>query len=183
MAKLKDTAVTPKSDRLRGKRIAVAVSGGIGSVEVVKIIRELRRHGAEVFPFLTPSVEKFITALSVEWAAGRKPVCEAEAPVDYLEDFDVMLVAPATLNTLVKASLGLTDNVVTLAIAGQIGAGRPLLIYPTMNERLFQHPSYESAVQQLKKWGARVVELAEEEGRRKMPTPEQAAEAVLETLK
>lgn len=183
MTKLKDKSVTPKSHGLQGKRIAFAVCGGIGSVEVVKIIRELRRHGAEVFPFMTPAVEKFVTALSLEWAAGRAPVREADAQVDHLEDFDALVVAPATLNTISKAALGLADNAVTLAIAGQLGSRQPLLIYPTMNEKLLNHPSYQKSCRQLKDWGARFPEAPEEEGRRKMPSPEQVAKAVMECLK
>ncbi len=181
--KIADRAVTPKSERLTGKRIAFGVTGGIGSVEVVKIIRELRRHGAEVFPFLTPSVEKFITPLSIEWAAGRKPVREADAPVEYLEEFDVLVIAPATLNTIVKAALGITDNVVTLTLAGHLGAKLPVVLYPTMNEKLLAHPRYEPSLEQLREWGATIPEVAEAEGRRKMPTPEQVAQAVMESLK
>jgi phosphopantothenoylcysteine decarboxylase / phosphopantothenate---cysteine ligase len=181
--KVADRAVSAKSSRLSGKRVAFGVCGGIGSVEVVKIIRELRRHGAEVHPFLTPSVEKFVTALSIEWAAGRKPVREADAPVEYLEDFDALVVAPATLNTIVKAALGISDNVVALTIAGHLGAKKPVVIYPTMNEKLLAHPRYEPSLRTLREWGAVIPEIAEEEGRRKMPTPEQVAQTVLECLK
>jgi phosphopantothenoylcysteine decarboxylase / phosphopantothenate---cysteine ligase len=177
-----DKGVSSKSTRLSGKRIAFGVCGGIGAVEVVKIIRELRRHGAEVHPFLTPSVQKFVTALSIEWAAGRAPVLEADAQVDHLEDFDLMIVAPATLNTISKAALGLADNAVTLAIAGQLGGNRKLLLYPTMNDKLRAHPRYESALRELEGWGARFPEAPEEEGRRKMPSPEQVAEAALEAI-
>lgn len=179
MTNIKDRAVAPKSSRLAGKRLAFGVSGGIGAVEVVKIIRELRRHGAEVFPFMTPSVSKFITALSLEWAAGRKPVQDADAPVEYLEDFDAMVVAPATLNTIVKAALGITDNVVALTLAGCFGAKRPVVIYPTMNEKLFAHPRYEPSLKVLREWGAKISEPSPEEGRLKMPTAERVAEEVI----
>ncbi len=179
MTTIKDRAVASKSTRLAGKRLAFGVTGGIGAVEVVKIIRELRRHGAEVFPFLTPSVEKFVTSLSLEWAAGRKPIRDADAPVEYLEDFDAMVVAPATLNTIVKSALGITDNVVALTLAGCFGSKKPVLLYPTMNEKLFNHPRYEPSIKVLREWGAKVSELPEEEGRRKMPSPEQVAEEVM----
>ena len=68
--RIADKGVEIRSGKLAGKRIGLGVCGGIGAVEVVKIIREMRRHGAVVTPFLTPSVKEFVTALSLEWAAG-----------------------------------------------------------------------------------------------------------------
>ena len=131
---IKDRGVIQKSEQLVGKRLGLGICGGIGAVEVIKIIRELRRYGAGVTPFLTPTGERFITALSVEWAAERAVVRDWEARAPHLEDYDAFLVAPATLNTIVKSATGIADNVVTLMVAAQIGAKRPV-IYESLSCR------------------------------------------------
>lgn len=178
-----DRGVEKKSQSLDGKRIAYAVCGGIASVEAVKGIRELRRHGARVSVFMTPDAAQFVGKMSLEWASGEPVVAEAGADVSHLEGFDAVLVAPATLNTLAKAALGLCDNAVTLLLAGQFGAHRPVLLAPTMNGQLASHPRYAEYRDLLQKWGARFVDAGFEEDRIKMPSHEKIAQAVIEALR
>lgn len=178
----KDKSVDVKSNRLAGRRIALAICGGIGAVESVKNARELRRHGAEVFAFFTPSTEEFITELSVEWASGHKVIKHPGADVDHLGPFDLVIVAPATLNTISKSSLGLSDNAVTLLIAGQLGRKAPILFVPAMNEQLRNHPLYDDYTKRLQSWGARFHERGPEEDRIKMPPSEELAEWAFKSL-
>ena len=168
----KDTGVIRRSSRLEGARVGFGVCGGIGSVEVVKIMRELRRHGAEVTPFLTPSVARFITPLSLAWAAGKDAVTEASWEVDHLQGFDVVVTAPATLNTLAKVASGIADNAVTLLLAAQIGNKKPVVLFSAMNLVLKNHPAYTKHKEVLETWGVHVVEPPVEEGRLKMPSPD-----------
>ncbi len=179
---LADTGVQKKSRRLENRNLALAVCGGIAAVESVKILRELRRYGAKITPFFTPHVIDFITELSVEWAAGEKVVTKMGADVDHLDPFDLVIVAPVTLNTLSKSALGLADNPVTLLIAGQLGRKSPLLFVPTMNTQLLGHPLYLEYVTRLKGWGAEFLESEEEEGRVKMAPPERLVKRVIEVL-
>ena len=181
-----DRMVVAKSDKLVGKRVAVAICGGIAAVEIVKIIREIRRHGAEVTAFMSPSSRLFITPLSVEWASGRPVVLEAGPEVEYLDGFDLVLVAPATLNCLAKTALAITDSAVMLLIATQIGrmANHGALVFvPTMNIEMTHHPLYSDYLERLEKWGAKVFESPMEEERLKMPTPENLAEFLLKVMK
>lgn len=180
--KVDDVGVVAKSSRLQNKSIAVAVSGGVGAVEVVKIIRELRRHGASVTAFMTPSSHRFVGEDALSWAADRMVVKEATFKVEYLETFDLVVVAPTTLNTLSKAALGLTDNVVSLLIASHLGAGRKALFVPAMNAVMKGHPVYQEYRDKLSQWGVKFLETEEEEGRMKMPTPEGVVEKVLEMM-
>ena len=181
--KLADRGVEIKSQALKDKQIAVAVCGGIASVESVKIIRELRRFGAEVTAFYTPQVTQFITELPVEWATGKKVITEAQANVDHLEDFDLVVVVPATWNTISKSALGLSDNVVALLISSQLGKKGAILFVPAMNSSLQQHPLFESYREKLESWGARFLISDEEEGRIKVPTPETIAAQVVQIVK
>ncbi|MEZ4752122.1 MAG: flavoprotein [Bdellovibrionota bacterium] len=167
-----DKGVEEKSSRLRGKRIAIGASGGIGAVGLVKIFRELRRHGAKLCPFATPSVFKFITPLSLSWAADHEVVCQPDESVEHFDAFDLVVVAPATLNTLSKCATGITDNAVTLLVAAAIGGGIPVVAVPTMNVRLLRHPSYANSRKTLESWGVEFFEAETEEDRLKMPAPE-----------
>lgn len=181
--KTTDLGVSRKSERLAGRRIAFGVCGGIGAVEVVKIVRELRRHGADVTIFTTPTVSQFVGEVSLTWAA-ESPVRNAPtAEVYHLESYDIAIVAPATLNTISKAALGLADNAVTLLIASQLGRKGPLLFIPAMNVQLREHPAFDENVSRLTSWGARFIEPPLEEGRLKMPAPESFVEECEKALR
>lgn len=181
--KIADRAVRVKSQSLKGKDIAFAVCGSIGAVEVVKIIRELRRHEAKVSVFFTPSVEDFVSELSVEWASGERVVKKMGAHVESLEEYDLVLVAPATLNTISKSALGIADNCVTLLIASQLGRRGPVMFVPTMHVQLKQHPKLMEYEEWLKSWGARFFDGEVEEDRLKMPDAEKLVATIVEFLR
>ena len=165
----KDLGVTRRSSMLQGKKIALDIGGGIGATEAVKIAREIRRQGAVVKAFLSPQALRFITPLSVEWATLAKPVIEAGPQVEYLEEFDSVLVAPTTLHILSKSALGLTDTVVDLLIANQLGSQRKVFMVPAMNIQLWDHPLRESYQKSLESWGVAFFPFKEEENRLKVP--------------
>ncbi len=179
---ISDKQVESKSTVLAGKCIAFGVCGGIGAVETVKLIRELRRHGAKITTFLTPSATRFITELSLSWATQGRVISEAGADVDHLDPFDLVIVAPVTLNSLAKFALGLTDNAVALLVAGQLGGGRPVGLVPAMNAVLLNHPQYAQYQTTLKTFGAHFFPSGMEEGRLKMPPPEAFANWVMELM-
>lgn len=180
---IQDRSVLEVSSALKGKKIALAVCGGIGAIEVVKIARELRRHGAALEAFMSPQAKKFITPLSVEWACGTKPILKAGAKVEYLESFDAVLVVPATLHTLSKASLGLTQTVVDLVIANQLGSHKPVFFVPAMNQQLWEHPSLLESQKRLKSWGAIFYPAIEEESRIKVPDAKVLVNWLIEKMK
>ena len=177
-----DLGVSLKSETLLGKRIALGVCGGIGAVEVVKIIREIRRHSARVTAFMTPSAQAFIGATSLEWACNEPTVSHLSPRLEHFEGFDLVIVAPATLNTISKCVVGLCDNPVTLLVASQLGQKGRLLLVPAMNTSLRSHPRYIEHLTLLEGWGTQIFECPEEEGRFKMPSPEALAEKVIRCL-
>ncbi len=178
-----DTGVEIKSDALQGVRVAFGICGGIGAVETVKILRELRRHGAQLTVFATPAALKFITELSLKWAAQGPILQDPGADVEHLEPFDIAVLAPLTLNTLTKCALGITDSAVSLMVAGQVGRKAPLVCVPTMNLQLQKHPLYAKYVAQLETWGARFFPSPEEEGRLKMPAADVFSKWLIEVYR
>lgn len=177
-----DRGVKAKGTSLTGQRIALGVSGGIASVEVVKIIRELRRYGATVKVFISSEAKRFITELPLEWASGETVVAEASAEVEYLEKFDAVLIAPATLNTIAKAATGICDTAITLLLASQWNEA-PIFFVPTMNGQMLRHPLFPEYQRRLEEFGARFFPLQEEENRLKLPQPERLAEWLISELR
>ncbi len=181
--KNQDLGVKAKSARLSGVSIGLAVCGGIAAVETVKLARELRRHGAVLTPFLSPTATDFVGAAALEWACDKAPIQKPRPSVDHLEAFDLVLVAPATLNSLAKAAAAITDNVVLLLIASQFGRKAPVIFVPTMNEQLAHHPHFKDIKKRLESWGAIFTKPTEEEGRWKMPETQALVAQILETWK
>lgn len=179
----KDLSVRKKGSSLKGKKIALAIAGGIGATEAVKIAREIRRQGGSVKAFMSPQARRFITPLSVEWATLQKPVLRAGPQVEYLEAFDVVLVTPATLHTLSKSALALSDNVVDLVIANQLGSKGKVMMVLAMNSQLWTHPLVETYQKTLESWGVRFFPGEEEEDRLKVPEAKALVEWLIGQMK
>jgi len=180
---LQDTGVELKSNQLEKKRIAFGISGGIGAVETVKLIRELRRHGAQVTVFANPDALEFIGKTALEWASSHAVFLGPEPSVDHLGGYDLTVVAPATLNTLSKCALGLCDSMVSLLIASQLGLRKPILFFPSMNLALANHPMFDTYLKKLEDFGAKIWVNNAQESRLKMPSPEELMRATFECLK
>ena len=103
-----------------GMRILLGVCGGIAAVESVKLCRELRRHGAEVTVILTHSAQKIITPLALRWGSASQVVTDWTGSMESLENFDAILVAPATRNLLAGISMGMMDSPLLMAISSAI---------------------------------------------------------------
>lgn len=172
MEKIADRSVVLKGSQLAQKTLFFGVCGSIGAVESVRIIRELRRHSARIVPVMTSSAQKFITPLSVSWAADQKAVCRLSEDVEHLADAHGMILCPATWNTLVQISLGMSHNALTTCAAIVLARKLPLFIVPTLHLEFAEHPLYDSVMAQLESLGAQVWFGPQEEGRSKMPDPE-----------
>jgi phosphopantothenoylcysteine decarboxylase / phosphopantothenate---cysteine ligase len=167
---MKDTSVQIKSQLLKGKRIALCVTGGIAACETVKLARELRRYSADVVVYMTEGAKQFITLLSLEWAAQNKVVSELSSSAEHIVDADLVLVAPATLNTINKIAQGFADSTVTTTVASAWGQGLPIVIVPTMHQSLSSHPVYQESIARLKKEkNFTFIEPKAEEGKDKFP--------------
>ena len=157
-----------KSNILKGKRIALCVTGSIGSVEAVKLSRELIRHGADVYPYLTKTALKFIGEDSLLFATGHQPIVELTGKDEHLYDFDVILVAPATADIISKAACGIADDAVSTLILGNI---EKCIFVPTMDMRMYSNPILTENLEKLKKY-VKFIEPRMEEGKVKMPDVE-----------
>lgn len=170
---LSDQSVQLKFNTLHGKTIALCVTGGIASIETIKLVREIRRYGGKVKAFMTQDAQHFITPLSLEWATCEKVITDLSGEAEHIVECDLVLAAPATLNTINKVAVGLADNVVTTTIASAWGRKIPIVFVPTMHDSLFENPVLQKNISFLKDQSHMVwISPKKEEGKEKFPNVE-----------
>src|SRR3989344_9140956 len=164
-----DLQVERLGNYLEGKKIALCVSGGIAAIEAPKIARHLRRYGAEVKAYVTASTYEFVGKASLEWGTGQAVVDKLSGLAEHICLEDLILVAPATLNTINKIMLGLADDPVTTLIASALGRKTPVCVAPTMHESLYHNPFLQQNLHNAYAFGIHVIPPRESEGKSKIP--------------
>lgn len=146
-----DTNVSIISEHLKNKKIACVVGTGIASMELPKIARELRRHGASVQFFVSERVFHFIGQFSLEWSSENLVISEPSSFSEHIASgFDLVIVCPATLNMMTKFNLGICDTNSLTLLQSALGAKIPIFICPTMHETLSHSPNYKKHLRGLK---------------------------------
>lgn len=172
---LGDHDVFADKDNLKGKRIALVLTGGIAAIKAPFIARMLRRYGADVVVYATKNALRFTTIEALEWCTNNKVVTELTSASEHLSDdkpFDAYLVAPATANMINKMAYGIADDPVSTTLASAIGRmeeGRSnVLIAPTMHHTL--HTSIlTEALCRLSVTGVRIIPPREQNGKHNIP--------------
>jgi phosphopantothenoylcysteine decarboxylase / phosphopantothenate---cysteine ligase len=178
-----------KSQLLKGRRIVVGVSGSIAAVEIPRVIRELLRHGADVEVVASEDALRIITAESLTFASGHPPIRALTGGVEHVTELgpgprraDLLLIAPATANTISKIAQGIDDTPVTSFASIALGGGVPVLLAPAMHANLGQNPAVRENLARLRSWGVGIVEPVSAEGEEKLASPEEVTAAVLHRL-
>ncbi|MBN28668.1 MAG: hypothetical protein CMB33_02185 [Euryarchaeota archaeon] len=165
-----DTGVTKKGSSLEGKRVILAVSGGIAASESIKLARELRRHGAYVYPIMSKSAEQVISPLALSWGSGDQVITEWDPEMSQLGDFDGLILAPATRNSIAKFTHGLLDSPLMMSLSAASGRGIPMMFVPSMHNDLFHDAVTTDLLSSLEGLGVEVLLDEPSEGRMKQPS-------------
>ncbi len=174
------------SDLLAGVTVALGVTGSIAAVKTVELAHELRRHGATVRGVMTESAQGILHPWAVEFATDGPVVTEITGAVEHVELCgrdgwaDVLLIAPATANTVGKVAAAVDDSPVTTAATTALGAGVPTVVVPAMHEPMYDHPGVLDAIDRLESWGVQFVDPRIEEGKAKIAA---ASTVVTETAR
>jgi phosphopantothenoylcysteine decarboxylase/phosphopantothenate--cysteine ligase len=169
---------------LEGVNVALGVTGSIAAVTVVELAHELRRHGASVRGVMTDSARDIVHPWAVEFATGRDVVTEITGRVEHVDLCgregwaDVLLVAPATANTVGKVAAAVDDTPVTTCATTALGADVPVVVAPAMHEPMYDHPGVLDAIERVESWGVDFVDPRLEEGKAKIATEEAILTAV-----
>lgn len=168
---------------LAGKRVALGITGSVAAMRSPEIARLLMRHGAEVFPVMSPSSLRIIHPDLMEWATGNRPVTEISGAIEHValagnvpNRCDLVLIAPATANTIGKIAWAIDDTPVTTLATTALGEGIPMLIVPAMHEPMYRHPLVGENIQRLAAHGVHFILPRIEEGKAKIATNEEILE-------
>lgn len=144
---------------LKNKKIILGVSGSIAAYKSVYLLRLLKKNGADVKVVTTPSVSQFVGELSFASLSGNSVFSglweeEWSQHVELGLWGDVMLVAPATAQTLAKFANGLCDNSLT---AVYLAAKCPVIVAPAMDRDMYLHPATQKNLKTLQAYGNTVL--------------------------
>ena len=143
---------------LADKRILLIIGGGIAAFKSLDLIRRLRERGAFVTPVLTKSGAEFVTPLSVSALAGEKIYSDlfdltSEAEMGHIElsrSADLIVVAPGTADLMAKMAGGLANELASTLL---LATDKRVLVAPSMNVRMWEHPATQRNLATLKSDG------------------------------
>ncbi|MDA8918266.1 bifunctional phosphopantothenoylcysteine decarboxylase/phosphopantothenate--cysteine ligase CoaBC [Candidatus Pelagibacter sp.] len=149
-------------NNLSQKKILLIICGGISAYKSLELIRLLKKQSAEVKTILTKSAKEFVTSLSVASLSQEKVYddlfnAENEAEMDHISLSrwaDVIVVAPATANTISKLSAGSSDDLASTVI---LASDKDIFLTPAMNVRMWEHPSTKQNLNKLKSYGYKII--------------------------
>ena len=145
------------------KNIVLGVSGSIAAHKAVDLASQLSKEGHRVDVVLTRDAQEFVKSLPFR-TLTRRPVVtslydEDETGVTHIrfaDNADLMLVAPATANTIAKLANGFADDALG-CVALALNSGVPVLVAPAMNGKMWQHPATQTNVQMLRERGVEFI--------------------------
>jgi phosphopantothenoylcysteine decarboxylase / phosphopantothenate---cysteine ligase len=148
---------------LLNKRVLVGICGGIACYKAVELISRLQQAGALVDVIMTERAEEFIRPLAFSTLSHRPVYSDlwepsgraAETHIVLAEEAEILVVVPATANTIAKLAIGMADNMLT-AVA--LATKAPLLLAPAMHQNMYTHPATQANLALLRERGAFIVE-------------------------
>ena len=168
---------------LKDKKILIIICGGIAAYKSLETIRILKKNGCEIKTILTKSAKEFVTPLSVASLSKGKVYddlfsVENENETDHIALSrwgDLILVEPATANTISKLAKGSSEDLASTVI---LASNKPIFLVPAMNVRMWEHPSTKANLEILKNYSYKIIgpEIGEmacgEYGEGKMTEPQ-----------
>ena len=171
------------------KNILLGITGGIAAYKSASFARLLSKNGYDVRVIMTASAQAFITPLTLQALTGNQVHIDlldesAELGMGHIELAkwaDLLIIAPATANTIAKLAMGIADDLLTTVCLATMA---PILVAPAMNQQMWQHPSVKLNLQTLTDYDYEIIQPASGEqacgdiGEGRLPEPEQLLEYV-----
>lgn len=147
---------------LSGKNILIGITGGIAAYKICELIRMFKRQNANVRVVCTPNALNFVTRLTLQ-NLSQNEVAVQEFEVDnfkpehisYADEADIMIIAPATANTISKIAAGICDNLLTSIVCA---FKKPVIIAPAMNCNMWDNPVIQENLKKLSTLGYKILE-------------------------
>lgn len=146
------------SNPIYGKKIVIGITGSIAAYKSADLVSRLTKLGAEVNAILTEAGEKFISPLSIQSLSGKKAYTEQDlwggkehvVHINLARTAELLIVAPASANTIAKIANGIADNLLTVTV---LAAVCPIIIVPAMDAGMFKNSITQKNINLLKERG------------------------------
>ena len=161
--------------------IILCVTGSIAATESIKLAREFRREGQVVKCFMSKSACDIINPNAMEFATGSEVIINLTGKIEHVKysQEDVILVAPATANTISKFAHKIADNPISTLLITAYGHDTPIIFVPSMHDSMYK--AIKPNIDKIKNEGsASFIKPRMDEGKAKFPDKESI---VLETLR
>src|ERR671913_1365904 len=183
----------PSTSESSKPTIALGVCGGIAAYKAIEVLRGLQKAGCVVRVAMTQRACEFVQPLTFRALLGSHVVVDDYSPdnpdpiahITFSQTVDLLIVAPATANTLAKFANGVADDFLT---STYLACTSPVLIAPAMNTTMWEHPATQRNLQQLRADGVHIMEPDAGEmacgtiGPGRLSEPERIVAAALEIL-
>ena len=178
---------------LTGKKILIGVTGSIAAYKIPLLVRLLKKQEADVRVVMTPSAKDFVTPLTLSTLSGYPVLSEGfdretgewHSHVELGMWADLIVVAPASANTIAKMACGITDNyLLTVCLAAKC----PIMFAPAMDLDMFKHQATQENIRRLVSRGCRLIAPASGElasglcGEGRMEEPERIFELIRDSF-
>lgn len=147
---------------LSGKNILIGITGGIAAYKICELIRMYKRANANVRVICTPNALNFVTKLTLQCLSQNEVGIEEfeisnykPEHISYSDEADIMVIAPASANTISKLANGICDNLLTsIACAFK----KDIIIAPAMNDGMFTNPTIQESIKKLTQYGYTILQ-------------------------
>ncbi len=184
--------VESKGTILRGKTICLCLTGSVAVISAPIIARQLMRLGAEVICVMSKAAAELINPALMEWATGNPIITKLTGAVEHVYlagerprgvgKADLILVCPATANTISKIACGIDDTPVTTVVSTAFGSSLPIVIVPAMHESMYNHPILAKNEKELRKAGIDILAPRISEGKAKIAKIDDVIDRVIDLL-
>lgn len=148
---------------LKNKKIVIGISGGIASYKIASLVSRLSQDGNIIKVVMTKHAMEFITPLTMQTLSKNTVITdmfndieyEYVSHIHYSQEYDLMIIAPATANIIGKAANGIADDMLSSMI---IAATIPVVFIPSMNEHMYENKIVQNNINKLKEFGYKVLE-------------------------
>lgn len=143
---------------LTGKRITLAITGSVAAYKTIDLCRSLIKKGAELNIVMSNSAQQFIGPITFSALCGTQPITDLYAGgfphIQAGQDIDLLVVAPATANTIAKLAGGIADDIVSTTV---MASDCPVIICPAMNEKMWLSKATVRNTLTLSSWGYEII--------------------------
>lgn len=151
---------------LKNKKILISITGSIAAYKIISLVRLLVKADAQVKVLMTPSAKNFVSPLVLSTLSKNEVLVDLESNNSWANHVklgrwaDIMVVAPASCNTIAKMANGICDN---LLMAVYLSATCPVCIAPAMDEDMWLHPATQKNLKTIESFGNKIINVNEGE--------------------